>query len=57
MIWINLLILGLNIAIYLANKRLKVNSKVYTLPIVDGEGVKILNKDGKPVVIFEKPLK
>lgn len=57
MIWINLTILGLNIAIYLANRKLKVNSKVYTLPIVDGEGVKILNKDGKPVVIFEKPLK
>jgi hypothetical protein len=57
MIWLNLLILGLNIAVYLANRKLKVNSKIYTLPIIKGQGVVILNKDGKPVVEFEKPLK
>lgn len=57
MIWINVIILALNIAIYVANRRLKVNNKIYTLPIIDGEGVKILNKNGEPVVIFDKPLK
>jgi hypothetical protein len=51
------MILALNVAVYIANRRLRINSKIYTLPIIDGEGVKILNKDGKPVVIFDKPLK
>ena len=54
---LNIVILALNFIIYKMNKKNSLNDKIYTLPIIKGDGVEILNKDGKPVVIFEKPLK
>ena len=53
---INVVILVLNLIVYLANRKIRF-SNIYSLPIFDGQGVKILNKEGKPVVIFDKPLK
>lgn len=50
-VW-NLIILAVNLSLFIANRRHK-----YITPTKDGKGIIIKNKDGKPVVIFDKPLK
>lgn len=53
MIWMNVIILLTNIALFILNIR----RPRYIKPTKDGKGIIIKNKEGKPLAIFDKPLK
>lgn len=56
---INAILLVLNYIIYRMNKKNGVNTKIHSIPLFtdDGDGVVILNKKNKPVVIYKDELK
>lgn len=57
MIIANLVILVLNIIIYIKNRKIVIDKKIYSLPIFEGNGVVIMNKKDQKVVEFKEPLK